>query len=320
MYLHIGINKNGENRLKIGKEPTAFDLERESEISFSDEIVNVSDVLSIYLRDIGKVKLLTADEEIELAKRISLARDAKDDKEIRIGKEARERFILSNLRLVVSIAKKYAHLNVPLMDLIQEGTMGLMKAVDRYEVDKGFKFSTYATWWIRQSISRSIANHSRTIRIPVHVQDKISKVRKMIREYVSEHGREPDIHTISMATEIPVEVLKLILYCDGFVGSLDIPIGEGESNLGDITPDTTNLNPEEANKKMIEEEFVNELLQMLSDREQTVIRMRFGIDSKDKTFEEIGNALGITRERVRQIELKAIKKLKKQMMILNAKQ
>jgi RNA polymerase primary sigma factor len=304
--------------LKKEIEPTMIELqELEVELPFSDEGVNITDPLSIFLKEIGKVELLTREEEIELSNKISMARGSTDDQVIQMGKAARERFIIANLRLVVSIAKRYSYQNVPLMDLIQDGSMGLIKAVDRYQVEKGFKFSTYATWWIRQSISRSIANYSRTIRIPVHVQDKISRVKKMIREYIIEHGKEPDLHTISDETEIPIAMLKLILFWDGYVISLDEPIGDGESTLGDMTEDTNHPNPESYHKTQIIEDFVNEIIELLSEREQLVIRMRFGFDSEKKTFDEIGNSMGISRERVRQLEMKALKKLRKHLITLN---
>lgn len=298
--------------MKLEKEPNIFELERlEEELSNSKDLVNLSDPLSIYLKDIGQVKLLTREEEIELAKTVSMARDSTDEKVIKLGKEARDRLIVANLRLVVSIAKKYSYSNVPLMDIIQDGTMGLMKAVDRYQVEKGFKFSTYATWWIRQSISRSISNNSRTIRLPVHVYDTLSKVRRVKRNYVNEHGIEPDIETVSKISGIPISTLRLInLYSDDTL-SLDNPFGDENSTLNDITEDTRNLNPDEHNKVKILEEFVIEILQVLSEREQTIIKMRFGIESKEKTLEEIGQYFGITKERVRQIESKAIKKLRK---------
>ena len=224
--------------MKLEKEPTIFDLEIiEEELSNPKDFVNLSDPLSIYLKDIGQVKLLTREEEIELAKRVSMARDSADEKISKLGKEARDRLIVANLRLVVSVAKKYTYSNVPFMDLIQDGTMGLMKAVDRYQVEKGFKFSTYATWWIIQSISRSISNNSRTIRIPVHVYDMLSKVRRVKRNYVNEHGIEPDIETVSKITGISIITLKMInLYIEDTL-SLDNPIGDGDSTLKDSTED-----------------------------------------------------------------------------------
>ncbi|MCF7930481.1 MAG: sigma-70 family RNA polymerase sigma factor [Acholeplasmataceae bacterium] len=298
--------------MKLEKEPTIFDLEIiEEELSNPKDFVNFNDPFRIYLKDIGQVMLLTREEEIELATMVLMARDSIDEKVIQLGKEARDRLIVANLRLVVGIAKKYTYSNVSLMDLIQDGTMGLMRAVDGYQVEKGFKFSTYATWWIIQSISRSIANNSRTIRIPVHVYDTLSKVRRFKRSYVNEHGVEPDIETISNFTGISIVTLKMInLYINDIL-SLDSPIGDGDSTLNDFTEDTNNPNPEEYNKIKQLEEYIAEILQVLNEREQTIIKMRFGIESEEKTLEEIGKFLGITKERVRQIESKAIKKLGK---------
>ena len=306
--------------MKLEKEPTIFDLEIiEEELSNPKDFVNLSDPLSIYLKDIGQVKLLTREEEIELAKRVSMARDSADEKISKLGKEARDRLIVANLRLVVSVAKKYTYSNVPFMDLIQDGTMGLMKAVDRYQVEKGFKFSTYATWWIIQSISRSISNNSRTIRIPVHVYDMLSKVRRVKRNYVNEHGIEPDIETVSKITGISIITLKMInLYIEDTL-SLDNPIGDGDSTLKDSTEDKNNPDPEEYNKIKELEEYVIEILQVLNEREQTVIKMKFGIESDEKTLEQIGQYFGISKQRVGQIESRAIEKLKKQMNILNNK-
>jgi len=297
--------------LKFEKEPNISELERlEEELSNSKDLVQLSDALSVFLKDIGGVKLLTRGEEIELAKLVTLARDSKDETVIKLGKEARDKMIVANLRLVVSIAKKYTYSNEPFRDLIQDGTMGLMKAVDRYQVERGFKFSTYATWWIRQSISRSISNNSRTIRIPVHVYDTQSKVRRVKRDYVNKHGIEPDLETVSKMSGIPLSTLRLdSVYIDDTI-SLDNPIGDGNSTLIDSTKDTNNPDPEEYNKIIELEEFVTEILEVLNEREQKIIKMRYGIETEVKTLGEIGILLGITRERVRQIESVAIEKLR----------
>ena len=302
--------------MKSEKEPNIFELERlEEELSNSKDPVNFSDNVSMYLKDIGLVNLLTREEEIALAKLVSDARNSKDGRVIRLGKEASDRLVEANLRLVVSIAKKYIYHNVSLMDLIQEGNMGLMKAVNRYEIEKGFKFSTYATWWIRQSISRSISNNSKTIRIPVHVYDMLSKVRTVKRNYVNEYGIEPDIETVSKISGIPISTLRLIsLYIDDTI-SLDKLIGEGNTTLGDSTKDPNNPNPEENDKIKELEEYIIEVLEVLDEREQSIIKMRFGIECEEKSLGEIGQILGITRERVRQIENKAIMKLRKIIVI-----
>ena len=297
--------------MKPEQEPNITDLERlEDELSKSKDIVNLTDSVSMYMKDIGLVRLLTRDEEINLFKRVSEARNSADEKTIRSGILARNKLIEANLRLVVSVAKKYVYHNNSLMDLIQEGNFGLMKAVDRFEVERGFKFSTYATWWIRQAISRSISNHSKTIRIPVHVYDALAKVRKSKRSHLEKYGKEPDIETISKLSGIPVSTLRLImLYMDETV-SLDKPIGEGNITLNDSIKDTENPNPEENNEAIELEEYVNEIIEVLDEREKDIIKMRFGIECEEKTLGEIGEILGITRERVRQIENKAIMKMR----------
>ena len=297
--------------MKPEQEPNITDLERlEDELSKSKDIVNLTDSVSMYMKDIGLVRLLTRDEEINLFKRVSEARNSADEKTIRSGILARNKLIEANLRLVVSVAKKYVYHSNSLMDLIQEGNFGLMKAVDRFEVERGFKFSTYATWWIRQAISRSISNHSKTIRIPVHVYDALAKVRKSKRSHLEKYGKEPDIETISKLSGIPVSTLRLImLYMDETV-SLDKPIGEGNITLNDSIKDTENPNPEENNEAIELEEYVNEIIEVLDEREKDIIKMRFGIECEEKTLGEIGEILGITRERVRQIENKAIMKMR----------
>lgn len=298
--------------MKPEKEPNIFELERlEEELSNSKDVVNLSDNVSMYLKDIGLVKLLTREEEIELAILVSRARNSTDDEVIKLGKVASDRLVEANLRLVVSIAKKYIYHYVSLMDLIQDGNMGLMKAVDRFEIERGFKFSTYATWWIRQSISRSISNNSKTIRILVHVYDTISRVKKVKREYQNENGIEPSIETVSKISGIPISTLRLIsIYVDDTI-SLDKLIGEGNTTLGDSTKDPNNPNPEENDKIKELEEYIIQILEVLDEREQSIIKMRFGIECEEKTLGEIGQILGITRERVRQIEKRAINKLHK---------
>lgn len=301
--------------MKTEQEPNFTDLERlEEELSKSKDIVNLTDSVSLYMKDIGLVRLLTRDEEIGLFKLVSEARNSTDENTIRLGIDARNRLIEANLRLVVSVAKKYIYHHNSLMDLVQEGNLGLMKAADRFEVERGFKFSTYATWWIRQSISRFISNHSKTIRIPVHVYDALAKIKKIKRDYIEKYGKEPNIVTISKISGITVSTLRIIsLYMDETV-SLDETIGEGNTTLIESIKDTKNPNPEENNEKIELDEYIDDILEVLDDREKNIIKMRFGIKCEEKTLVEIGQVFGITRERVRQIEIRAIKKLRIKIM------
>lgn len=298
--------------MKLEKEPSNFELKSlEDELSLPLDNFYSNDPLSIFLYDISKVELLTREEEIVLATKVSKARGSSDEKVIRIGMEARDKLISANLRLVLSIAKRYSLSNVPFMDLFQDGAMGLMKAVDEYEVERGFRLSTYATWWIRQSISRSISNNSRTIRLPVYFSDMLSKVRRVKRKYLNEHGVEPDIETVSKITGISIASLKKIdLYIVDTI-SLDRPVGDGDSTYNDLTRDKKNLSPDELDKVKILEEYIIVILQELNERERTIIKMKFGIESEQKTLEEIGQHFGITKQRVGQIANNAIEKLRK---------
>ena len=309
----IGHKTKRRNQLEfnIENEPSDSVLSKiENELMMSQD-VDLNNSLRSYLRDIGQVKLLTKDEEVELAKAISLANGSMDHEIIKEGKNARDKLILANLRLVVSIAKKYSYSNLEIMDLIQDGTMGLMKAVDRYQVERGFRFSTYATWWIRQSISRSISDTSRTIRLPVYIHEMLSYVRKIKRHYINEHGVEPDIETISRISGIPIQTLKLINMYDLNTLSIDQPISDDGTTLAEIAEDKDNPDPDKYYKILIFEEYVNEILEELSKREREIIKMRFGIGTEEKTLNEIGRILGITRERVRQIQTKAMEKIRK---------
>lgn len=309
--IHLLI-KTRRSKLKPEKEPDNIELEViEEEMSYSKDFVDLSDPLSKYLKDIGQFKLLTREEEIELSTMVSMARDSADEKVRKLGIVARDRLIVANLRLVVSIAKSYSYSKVPLMDIIQDGTMGLIKAVDRYQVDKGFKFSTYATWWIRQSISRSIFNNSRTIRLPVHIYDTLSRIRRVQKDYINQHGSEPDIETISKISGIAISTVRLIgLYANDIV-SLDNPIGDGNTTLNDSIHDSGTPDPDEHYKIKEVEQYVNSIINKLNEREQLIIKMRFGIEHEEKTLEQIGHYLGISRERVRQLEKRAIEKLRK---------
>ena len=255
----------------------------------------------MYLKEIGKIKLLTIEEEIDLANRI-------DDGEI----AAKNILAEANLRLVVSIAKRYVGRGMLFLDLIQEGNIGLMKAVEKFDISKGYKFSTYATWWIRQAITRAIADQARTIRVPVHMVETINKLARIQRQMTLELNREPSEEELGERMEIPVEKIREIYKISQDPVSLETPIGEEEdSSLGDFVPDEQNMSPEEYTTNEILKEEIAGVLLTLTDREEKVIRLRFGLeDGKSRTLEEVGQMFGVTRERIRQIEAKAIRKLK----------
>lgn len=293
------------------KEPSDLELKQIENDLLKSKDIHSSDSLGIYLNDIGQVKLLTREEEIELANTITNACGSIDAHAIMQGKNARDRLILANMRLVVSIAKKYAYSNLELMDLIQDGSMGLMKAVDRFQVERGFKFSTYATWWIRQAISRSISDTSRTIRLPAYIHEMLSTVRKVKRHYLNEYGTEPNIEIISEISGIPISTLKMLELYNSDTISIDQSLGDDDSTLADIIRDSTTPTPEENNNFKVLEAYVLSVLEELTKREREIIKMRYGIESDIKTLDEIGKMFGITRERVRQLESKAIKKLRK---------
>jgi len=263
--------------------------------------INVDDPVRMYLKEIGKVSLLSAQEEIELAKRIE------EGDEI-----AKQKLCEANLRLVVSIAKRYVGRGMLFLDLIQEGNMGLIKAVEKFDYRKGYKFSTYATWWIRQAITRSIADQARTIRIPVHMVETINKINKIRREYLQEHGDYPSVKTLANMTGKTSEKIEEILQADKETLSLESPVGGDEdSSVGDFVADVENINPEDSAMLMLLRDEINEVLNTLGPREATVLKMRYGlIDGRQKTLEEVGKYLNVTRERVRQIEVKALRKLR----------
>ncbi|MBP0979712.1 MAG: RNA polymerase sigma factor RpoD [Oscillospiraceae bacterium] len=261
----------------------------------------VEDPVKTYLKDIGKIELLSAKQELELAKKMSKGDMA-----------ARMRLTEANLRLVISIAKKYVGRGMPFLDLIQEGNLGLIKAVEKFDYKKGFKFSTYATWWIRQSISRSIADQARTIRIPVHMVETINKVKRTSGNILHETGKEASIETLSKKLNISQDRIKEIMRVSLDPYSLETPIGEEEdSHLGDFIPDNNAPAPaDKAFHTMLREQLGN-IMDTLTDREARVLKMRFGFDDgKPKTLEEVGKEFDVTRERIRQIESKALRKLR----------
>ncbi len=263
--------------------------------------VTVDDPVRMYLKEIGKVPLLTADEEMDLAQRMEQG-----------DEEAKKRLCEANLRLVVSIAKRYVGRGMLFLDLIQEGNLGLIKAVDKFDWRKGFKFSTYATWWIRQSITRSIADQARTIRIPVHMVETINKQIRVTRQLLQELGRDPTPEEIAAEMEIPVEKVREISKIAQEPVSLETPIGEEEdSHLGDFIPDEDVPSPADAAAFSMLKEQLDEVLSTLTDREQEVLRLRFGLDDgRQRTLEEVGQMFKVTRERIRQIEAKALRKLR----------
>ncbi|MDO4834131.1 MAG: RNA polymerase sigma factor RpoD [Bacillota bacterium] len=281
---------------EIAKGTKEIDLE-----ASVSKTVAVDDPVRMYLKEIGKVPLLTAEEEVELAKRM----EAGDD-------YAKQKLCEANLRLVVSIAKKYVGRGMLFLDLIQEGNLGLIKAVDKFDYTKGYKFSTYATWWIRQAITRSIADQARTIRIPVHMVETINKLIRVSRQLLQENGREPTPDEIAAEMGITVEKVREILKIAQEPVSLETPIGEEEdSHLGDFIPDDDAPAPAEAAAfSMLKEQLV-EVLSTLTDREQKVLKLRFGLeDGRARTLEEVGKEFDVTRERIRQIEAKALRKLR----------
>ena len=265
------------------------------------EGMGVDEPIKMYLREIGQIPLLSYDEEIEYAQKV-----------LNGDEEAKQKLIEANLRLVVSIAKKHTNRGLKMLDLIQEGNMGLMKAVEKFEYEKGFKFSTYATWWIRQAITRAIADQGRTIRIPVHMIETINKIKKESRIILQETGKEPTAEELSKKLEIPVDKVKNILEMNQDPISLETPVGsEEDSELGDFVEDDKFLNPYDATTRVLLKEQLDEILKTLNEREEMVLRYRYGLDDgSQKTLEEVGKIFNVTRERIRQIEVKALRKLR----------
>ncbi len=281
-----------------------LEIDQDPDIAMLDDLssnVMSDDPVKLYLKEIGDYPLLTAEEEIDLAQRIM------DGDEI-----AKTRLAESNLRLVVSIAKRYVGRGLSFLDLIQEGNLGLIKAVDKFDYTKGFKFSTYATWWIRQAITRSIADQSRTIRIPVHMSEVINKTYRVSRTLLQELGREPTEQEIADAMDLPASKIREILKVSADPISLDTPIGEeDDSHLGDFIKDDSVMGPEDAAAYTVLQDQISKLLNTLTEREQRVLILRFGLkDGRTRTLEEVGKEFNVTRERIRQIEAKALRKLR----------
>ena len=270
------------------------------DLSFVDG-VNIDDPVKVYLKEIGRVPLLTSEEEVELAQRMAEGDAA-----------AKKRLAEANLRLVVSIAKRYVGRGMQFLDLIQEGNLGLIKAVEKFDHTKGFKFSTYATWWIRQAITRAIADQARTIRIPVHMVETINKVKKVSSQLLHQNGHEPTADEISEALDMPVEKVREIMRVAQEPVSLETPIGEEEdSHLGDFIPDEDAPVPAEAASHTLLKEQLSTVLGSLTPREAKALRLRFGLEAgRPRTLEEVGHEFEVTRERIRQIEAKALRKLR----------
>ncbi len=295
--------------IEIVDDSVADDVLNDNDLNMSDDLemtlstegIAIDDPVKIYLKEIGRVPLLSPDEEPELAKRM-----AEGDS------YAKKRLSEANLRLVVSIAKKYVGRGMQFLDLIQEGNLGLLKAVEKFDYTKGFKFSTYATWWIRQAITRAIADQARTIRIPVHMVETITKVKKVSSQLLHETGHDPSAEEIADKLEMPAERVREIMRIAQDPVSLETPIGEEEdSHLGDFIPDDDAPAPADAASLMLLKEQLNEVLSTLTDREAKVLRLRFGLeDGRSRTLEEVGKEFDVTRERIRQIEAKALRKLR----------
>ena len=342
---NMGIDTAGEDYLPELAEEVMPPIEEIEEIP-EEEIVDpntlvdsfgIDDPVRMYLKEIGKVNLLTPDEEIELAQHMGAGDAAKEQMEeigkarengeevsltpeeeaalkkaIKKGEAAKQRLAEANLRLVVSIAKRYVGRGMLFLDLIQEGNLGLIKAVEKFDYTKGYKFSTYATWWIRQAITRAIADQARTIRIPVHMVETINKVIRVSRQLLQELGHDPTPEEISEEMNMPVDKVREILKIAQEPVSLETPIGEEEdSHLGDFIPDDDAPAPADAASLMLLKEQLNDVLSTLTDREAKVLKLRFGLeDGRSRTLEEVGKEFDVTRERIRQIEAKALRKLR----------
>lgn len=335
------LEANGIDVLQMNDDSNVDDDDLEIMLSDEDEVdmekidlsvpdgISIEDPVRMYLKEIGKVDLLSPEEEVTLAERMQKGNEAAErianegdaipaeeraqlEKDIKLGDRAKKRLAEANLRLVVSIAKRYVGRGMLFLDLIQEGNLGLIKAVEKFDSTKGFKFSTYATWWIRQAITRAIADQARTIRIPVHMVETINKVIRVSRQLLQELGHDPSPEEIAKEMNMPVDRVRDILKIAQEPVSLETPIGEEEdSHLGDFIPDDDAPEPAEAASFMLLKEQLVEVLKTLTPREEKVLRLRFGIeDGHTRTLEEVGKEFNVTRERIRQIEAKALRKLR----------
>ncbi|MBP8250740.1 MAG: RNA polymerase sigma factor RpoD [Herpetosiphon sp.] len=317
---HVKVDEDSEDEEIVISENPEADL--------SNEGISVNDTVRLYLREIGAVPLLKGDEETNLARAMETGDKAQQklltthnlsDAERRElqrlidrGEQAREHLTTANLRLVVSVAKKYIGRGLSLLDLIQEGNVGLIRAVEKFDYSKGFKFSTYATWWIRQAITRAIADQARTIRIPVHMVETINRMMRTARRLTQEHGREPSDEELAAALDLTVDKVRAIRKTSLEPVSLETPVGQEEdSQLGDFLPDEKFEAPSDAASHQMLREQVSQVLDQLTERERRVLKLRFGLeDGTQRTLEEVGKEFGVTRERIRQIEVKALRKLR----------
>ena len=299
----VNLNEDDDFDPTLIDEEESEDLDSLTTGQYLDDVSD--DSVRLYLREIGKIPLLSAEEEMDLARRI-----------VEGDKKAKDKMAEANMRLVVSIAKRYSGRGLDFLDLIQEGNTGLLRAVEKFDPDKGFKFSTYATWWIRQAITRAIADQARTIRIPVHMVETINKLLRTQRRMTQELNREPTIEELSKELDMEPEKIEYVIKIKQDISSLDAGVGrDGEDDdyvLHDFIVDEYTVSPEDSASNQLLKEQVQEILSSLSDREQKIVRMRFGLDNgKNHTLEEVGQEFAVTRERIRQIEAKALAKLRK---------
>ena len=299
----VNLNEDDDFDPTLIDEEESEDLDSLTTGQYLDDVS--ADSVRLYLREIGKIPLLSAEEEMDLARRI-----------VEGDKKAKDKMAEANMRLVVSIAKRYSGRGLDFLDLIQEGNTGLLRAVEKFDPDKGFKFSTYATWWIRQAITRAIADQARTIRIPVHMVETINKLLRTQRRMTQELNREPTIEELSKELDMEPEKIEYVIKIKQDISSLDAGVGrdgeDDDSVLQDFIVDEDTVSPEDSASNQLLKEQVQEILSSLSDREQKIVRMRFGLDNgKNHTLEEVGQEFAVTRERIRQIEAKALAKLRK---------